>query len=608
MTDPATAPNTPVLDALQAGAEVLASNAPASAHEQFGILQQSMLLLAAGALVGPICRRLNLSPVIGYLLTGLALGPAGLVLLSGYFPPLQWLALNTNNTVHMLAEMGVVFLLFMIGLELSPKKLWQLKRLVFGLGSLQIGLCGALIGAVAYAWGNTAEAAVILGGSLAFSSTAIVMQLLAEQHRLGTSVGRGSFAVLLMQDLAVVPMLILLGLFSAGSGGSLGSLVGMAFLKAMVVLVALYLIGRWVLRPLLRFTSSSAGTEPFLAAALLAVVGTAALTGAAGLSMALGAFLAGLLLADSEYSTALEVYLEPFKGLLLGLFFLSVGMGMDVRAVQQQFVMLLLAVGGLVLLKGAIIFALARIYQFRAPRALEIALLLAGAGEFAFVLIGAAITARVVPAPTGQFMLLVTGLSMLLTPVLASLARRVAPKLETAIAVPDEAQQLPNELYGHIIIAGFGRVGRLLADVLRAHDVPYIGIEQDGKLVSEARQDGYPVFIGNVCHPDFLAKAGAGNAQAIVLSMRTEAQVAQALHVLKQHHKTLAVYARAPDFVAATRMLALGATDVTPETVEAGLQLAAHVLRGLGSDDDVIAQRLAMQRLRMREALELPLG
>lgn len=437
--------------------------------DQIPYFREIVIFLAAAGIIVPVFHRLKLSPVLGFLTIGILIGPYGLALFADRVSWLAYITIGDIEGVRLLAEFGVIFLLFMIGLDLSLKRLWQMKRMVFGFGLAQVLVSAVVIGAIALAFGNAPPAAIILGACLALSSTAIVMQLLIEAHRTATPVGRASFAVLLMQDLAVVPILFLVGVLAAtAKGADEGSLLlqlGQTLATAAITIAVIVVAGRRLLSPLYRSVGAAKSPELFMALTLLVVIAMAAATGAAGLSMALGAFLAGLLLAESEYRHAVEVSIEPFKGLLLGLFFMSVGMGIDIRIALDDGIWIIASVIGLFALKSIIAGTLALLFGVARPAALEAGLLLGQGGEFAFVVVGLASGLGLLPPDVSQFMLLVVSLSMLATPFIAQYGRRLALKLEhgEAVKAGDPAGQPPETHEGHVLICGFGRVGQTVA-------------------------------------------------------------------------------------------------------------------------------------------------
>lgn len=452
-------------------------------------LREIILFFAAAGIVVPFLHRLRISPVLGYLIVGGIIGPYGLGLFTDDVPWLSNMVISDLQGVQTLAELGVIFLMFMIGLDLSLDRLWAMRRWVFGLGSLQVLVTAVVIGAIARGFGNSPGASMVLGACLALSSTAIVMQLLIERRQLTTPLGRSSFSILLMQDLAVVPILFLVGVLGAKMDDGLELALVFALGKAALVIVGIYMIGRMVVHPLFHMVARARNVEMFMAATLLMVIGSASITGLAGLSMALGAFLAGLLLAETEFRHEIEVNIEPFKGLLLGLFFMSVGMGIDYRIVGHEALWISATVLGLFLLKSIITASLCLIFGLPRHTSLEAGLLLGQGGEFAFVVVGLAMTLKLIPADLGQFMLIVTGLTMVVTPLVAHTAGRLAARLEsraTTVFQEGNLEQL-GEIEGHVIIAGYGRVGHILGRTLDADGIPFLALDTNSNGVAHAR-------------------------------------------------------------------------------------------------------------------------
>jgi CPA2 family monovalent cation:H+ antiporter-2 len=499
--------------------------------------------------------------------------------------------------VRALAELGVVFLLFMIGLELSIDRLWAMRRSVFGLGGAQVVLTGAVIAAIASLFENSPPVALVLGAGFALSSTAIVMQLLAANRRLGTAAGQTCFAVLLFQDLAVLPILFMVEAFGAHDDDSIALAFATAFGQAALAIAVILILGRVVIRPIFRFVGSSASREMFLAAVLLVIIGTAIATERAGLSMALGAFLAGLLFAETEYRHEIAVDIEPFKGLLLGLFFVSVGMGIDFAQVAARPFWLAASVVGLFLVKGSIFYGLARLAGRPASVALESSLLLGQGGEFAFVVVGFSLVAGLMPNDTAQFMLIVTGLTMVATPLAAQAARRLA---RTAEALEAHGRQsgadLPTSLAGHIIIAGYGRVGQMVGSVLDAQELPYLALETDTDLVARFRRKGASIFFGDARRADILRRMGIERAGGFVATMDVPSAAERVIEEVHRNWPHVPIYARARDAVHATRLIARGATHVIPETIEASLQLSEMVLIGAGVPGDAARHLIEVRR------------
>jgi CPA2 family monovalent cation:H+ antiporter-2 len=504
--------------------------------------------------------------------------------------------------VRLLAELGVVFLLFMIGLELSVERLWAMRLRVFGLGGAQVVVTGAVISVIASFFDNSLAAAIVLGCAFALSSTAIVMQLLSENRRLGTATGRTSFAILLCQDLAVLPILFLVGAFAAQDETPVVLSFIWAIGQALLAIVAILAIGRLIIRPAFRFVGSTASREMFLAFVLLIIVGTALATEQVGLSMALGAFLAGLLFAETEYRHEIEVDIEPFKGLLLGLFFVSVGMSIDISQVAAKPLWLIGSVFGLYLIKSPIIYVLARWFGEARPVALEAGLLLGQGGEFAFVVIGMAYGLGLMPNGTAQFMLIVASLTMIATPGVAYIARKIARSVETREAEDGQRDSdIPVSLTGHVVIVGYGRVGQMLGTVLEGQEVPHIGLDVDAELVACFRDRGASIFFGDASRPDILRRVGVDSAAALVVTMDSPHDAEQVVATARRNWPELVIYARARDRVHSARLIACGASHAIPETIEASLQLGEMVLMGVGVPDQA-ARRIIEARRQAEQA------
>lgn len=565
------------------------------AHGHIPHLREVLLFLVAAGLLVPLLKR-KVSPVLAYLLLGGLIGPYGLGLLAGDYPLLGWFVITEIEGVRALAELGVVFLLFTIGLELSFSRLWTMRRLVFGLGSAQILVTGTAITLIALAWGNLMGAAILLGASFALSSTAIVSQLLIESRRLGSPTGRSTFSILLMQDLAVVPILFAVGVIGTTAAGNLAAGLVLALGEAALTIVLIYAAGRLLIRPLLRFVAQSDSREAFMAMILLLAVGTAAITGVAGLSMALGAFLAGLLIAETEYRHQVEVDIEPFKGLMLGLFFMSVGMGVDIRTVMEEPFWIAASVAGLLILKAVLNTGLCLLWRLPRYQALETGLLLSQAGEFAFVVVGLAMALGLVPVEIGQFMLIVAGLTMLLTPAIAGTARRLAAYLQKEGEAANETVDIGTDLRGHVILAGFGRVGRTIASVLDAEQIPFLAIDADPTLARKAEAEGAAVRFGDASRLEVLKAARLDDAAALVITTGNEESTARLTSQIRNWSPHLPIYARARDMEHAERLITAGATAAIPETIEGSFQLAARVLSGCGTSDEVVQRRIELER------------
>lgn len=562
-----------------------------------------VLFLGTAGVVVPIFRQWKLSPVLGFLGAGVALGPSGLGALQHVVPWLSYLTIKNPAQMAQLADFGVVFLLFMIGLELSWERLLSMRRLIFGLGGLQVTLCIIVISSVAILLGLPVLSAVVLGMALALSSTAIVMPLLIEQGRQYTAAGRATFSVLLLQDLAVAPFLVTLAFLGSREATSLSPKLLLALAPAVLGLVGLVIVGRVVLRPMMRLVARAGSKELFVAASLLVVVGAGLIAAVAGLSAALGAFIAGLLLAETEYRKEIETTVEPFKGLLLGLFFVSVGVGLDFSLLLAQPLLVVGLAVGLMVLNGGTIFALARLFNFKAVEAMEIALLLAAGGEFSFVILHSAVQDGLMPRPLAQTVLVSSTLSMFCIPLLAAAARAVQHRdvvAEEPLAVVDVKGA------SKIVVVGYGRVGKLVSEMLTVHSIPWLAIERSPRLVEEGRALGHDVLFGDASRPEFLQRIELHAALALVVTMDspegTEAVVATA----RQMRNDLTIVARARDSAHAKRLYALGATDAVPETIEASLQLSEALLIGVGIPAGTVIASIHQRRDDFRSELNDP--
>ncbi len=574
------------------------------AHAAFPFLKEIILFLALSGVLIPLLARLRINPVLGFLAVGTVLGPVGLAGLSEAHPWVDYFTFSRHEGVDVLAELGVIFLMFMIGLEMSVNRLWSMRRWVFGLGGLQVSLTAGVIGLVAWQFGNRIEASVILGVVLAFSSTAIVMQLLSQRRELGSPMGQSAFSILLFQDLAVIPLLVLLSILGEQSGAeSFGALLSMAALKGVLTVVVIYLVGRRVVRPLFHHIAASHQPDTFMALTLLVALGVGAITWWAGLSMALGAMLAGLIIAETEFRHQVEITIEPFRGLLMGLFFLSVGMGIDLRAVLNEPLLIPLSVLGLLLLKGTLLLGLLRRFGLSWGRSLEGAMLLGQGGEFAFIVIGLAVSINVLPREVGQFMLIVVGLSMLAAPLVARAGNVLGNWVDRRDGQAPQGEGSFSELQGHVLIAGYGRVGHLVGRMLQAQNVSFVAIESDASLIARHRDEEVTLVFGDASRPELLGKLNLSEARAVVLTMDDTAAAIHAVHGIRGLMPDIRIIARARDEKHALLLLDAGASVVVPETLEASLKLADSVLETLGVSPGESAHLLEQQRERCMAAL-----
>lgn len=569
-----------------------------------GSYKEAIIFLVTAGVVVPLFHRLRISPVLGFIGAGALLGPFGLGRLADTVPWLSIFTIGNRSEIAHLAEFGVIFLMFMIGVELSWERLRILRRLVFGLGSAQVLASSLVIGIILFALDVPLAASVIVGLALALSSTAVVLPVLAEQKRLNTPAGRASFAVLLFQDLAVAPMLFAIAVLGRSDGADVGGALAIALGQAAIALVLIVVAGRLALRPLFQLVARTRSPELFMAACLLVIVATALTAAVSGLSMTLGAFVAGLLLAETEYRRAIEATIDPFKGLLLGVFFVSVGMNLDPAQLMAAPKTILGLSIGLILIKGAVILVAARFLRIPRGVALEAALLLGPGGEFAFVLIGGAIAGGLVPDGLGQAALIVTTVTMIAIPGLASLARRLGKRMSRSHLGRARAEPVPDKQQNRVIIAGYGRVGRQVGEMLTRHKIPYLALDADAARVSEHRRLGNPVYFGDSSNPELLRRCDIANARALVVTLDNPRAVEAVVEAARAERRDITIVARARDARHATALYEMGVDDAVPETIEASLQLSEAVLVDVGVPMGLVIASIHERRDEYRSMLK----
>jgi monovalent cation:proton antiporter-2 (CPA2) family protein len=527
-------------------------------------LSQMLVYLAAAVIVVPVFKRLGLGSVLGFLVAGIIIGPWGLKLIS-----------DVDAILHF-AEIGVALLLFLVGLELDPRRLWSMRKPVFGLGGAQIAATILVVTGIAYWLGQSITVGVVAGMGFAMSSTAIVLATLAEKNLLPTPPGQSSFAVLLAQDLAVIPVLMVVALLAPGAKGA-----GFDFLaagKAIGVVAAVIFVGHTLLRPVLRYIANTRLGEIFIAFSLLLVLGTAALMHWVGLSMALGTFLAGVLLADSEYRHELELDIEPFKGLLLGLFFIAVGMSVDIGLFVRAPVVVVGLALGVVALKVILLFPLARLFGLGGREAILFALLLSQAGEFAFVVFGAAGAQNILPRETVNLLTAVVTASMLATPlILFAYERFILPRFASG---PERAADVIEE-HHPVIVAGFGRFGQIVARLLQGRGIAATIIDHDPNQIELVRRFGWKAYYGNVTRLDLLEKAGAATAKLLIVAVDNPDTARATVKLARSHFPKLAVLTRAHDRTDAYEYAELGVPAIR-ETFGSAVEAGERALRMLG--------------------------
>ena len=546
------------------------------------LFRPALVVLGAAAVVIPVFHRLKLSPVLGFILVGLVVGPAGLGSLAVTVPWLGWFTLTDTEAIAPIADLGVVMLMFMIGLEMTLPRLRAMRHFVFVLGPLQMGLCSAVVGGGLLLLGQGWASAVVLALALAMSSTAVVLQVLSDRREMNGPLGRAALGVLLFQDIAAVPILVAIGVL--GRGGEEQGMAALAWmaLRAVATVLALLLAGRLVLRPLFRSVARTASPDLFVAACLLVVLGTSLIAAAAGLTPALGALVAGLLLAETEYRRQIEAVIDPFKGLLIGVFLISVGMTLEFgRILAHPWQVLALSVV-LVVAKAVVIGGLVLGFRLGWRAALPAGLLLAPGGEFGFVVIGLGIAGGLIDPSAGALALIVVAVGLAVIPALGSLGDRLARRMARVpheLLLPEEgADATPR-----VIIGGYGRVGRTVSELLDAHRIPWIAVDADPDEVAALRRQGRrQVFWGDLANPELLAHLHLDTARALVVTMTDPAAVDALVSLARNARADLHIIVRARDDRHAAHVYGLGATSAVPETIEASLQLSEAVLVDLG--------------------------
>ena len=560
-------------------------------------LSDALTILGAAGIVIPTFARFRINPVIGFILVGIIAGPFGLGALADRYPWLQAVSITDSEGIEPFAELGIVLLLFSIGLELSFRRLVAMRKMVFGIGAAEMLLTAAMIGGALILFDWPTQAAMWLALALAMSSTALVLPISGTQ----SPVGRAALAMLLFEDLALVPMLFLIGAASGAAASSLGR----AAIEGTLVIVAMLLVGRFVLPSLFAQAARSKKPELFLAISLLVVILAATVTASVGLSPILGALIAGLLIAETEYRSEVEVVTAPFKGLALGVFLITVGMRIDVGALLNDWPMLLGALAAVILVKAVVTGALLRMAGASRGVAAETGLLMASPSETTLIVLGAAGVAGILRADTVAFWSAATAIGLTITPMLASLGRWAARRVDRSEAETEEV----GTVEGRTVIFGFGRVGRMIADMLEEHGRGYLAVDSDIDGFTEARKSGYSVLYGDASRRELIEKLDLDKASAVVLTMDDPVLTARIARRLRAEHPALPIIARARDTEHAATLYRAGVTDAVPEALEASLQLSEAVLVDIGvAMGPVIAsihEKRSVLRAQIMEAGEL---
>ncbi len=527
-----------------------------------------IILLSAAVFIVIAFWKMNISPVLGYFVAGAVIGSHGFNLI------------HSAEAMDNLAEFGVVFLLFIIGLELTFERLIAMRIHVFGFGSLQVIVTMVAIWCIALAFGVNTNIATVIGGGLALSSTAIVLQVLQEKGSQASQVGRLSIAVLLMQDFAVVPLIVLVPLLTGNSEHSLISSLAGSLVQAAIALVLIFITGRLLLRPLFSVIAKMESNEIFISTTLLIVLGAAFITEQFHLSLALGAFVAGLLVAETEYRHSVEHAVLPFKDLFLGLFFMTVGMSINTELLLNKLPLITLLSIILIVLKTSIIYILCRFFGFKSAPAIQAGLLLSQGGEFAFILFRLADELNVLPSEIAQVLMMVTTVTMAFTPLLSGLGDWIANSFSTEKTIlDDEAVETDTQdLYNHVIVAGFGRVGYMVTKMLTAEHLSYVVVDIQSKIVKEGKSDSFPIYLGDVTRCEILKSVGIERAQALVISIKNEVTIKKVVSLVAANFPHVNIVIRLPDLSNVEVYRDLGASKIIPETSEIGLQLGGAAL------------------------------
>jgi len=570
------------------------------AHGEFSstFLSDALVILGVAGIVIPVFARFRITPVIGFILVGVAVGPYGLGRLVFQYPWLTYFTITDPEGLEPFAEFGIILLLFTIGLELSFNRLWEMRKLVFGLGALELGIISMLLAAFLAMMGQYWTGALGLGLALALSSTALVLQI-SGTH---TPVGRAALGMLLFEDIAIVPIIFLLGALAPhASSEGLDGLITTLWQGGLVV-IALLVLGRFALPRLFAQAARTKNPELFLAASLLVVIVASLATAAVGLSPIVGALLAGLLIAETEYHAEVEHITEPFKGLALGVFLITVGMGIDLSTIWANLAPIMLAVAGVLGLKAVVTGLLLRLLGARRGTATETGLLMASPSETTLIVLAAATQAMLIQPGTAQFWQIVTAIGLTITPLLAKIGRIIGRRVDPIPTLYEPATSAGD---AHVIVVGFGRVGRLVADMLSVHGKPYIGVDGDTDLIEQARRDAYNATFGDAGRAKVLERLGVDRAAAVILTMDEPVLAQRLVRKLRSAYPDLLIIARARDINHAAQLYRSGATHAVPETLESSLQLSEAVLVGLGVAMGPVIASIHEKRDEFRTRLQL---
>ncbi|MDA9918276.1 cation:proton antiporter [Erythrobacter sp.] len=560
------------------------------------IMQDALVILGAAGIVIPVFTRFRVTPIIGFILIGVLVGPFGLGTLVDQIPWLQYVTISDPERLAPFADFGIILLLFAIGLELSFNRLWQMRKLVFGLGSLELLIIGSSSAAFfGYVSGMGTTAALALGFALAFSSTAIVLPISGTK----SPVGRAALSMLLFEDIMIVPIIFILGALAPNAADEGWTGLTDTLLQGGIVIIALLVLGRFALPRLFSQAARTKSPELFLAASLLVVIGASLATAATGLSPIVGALIAGLLIAETEYHGEVESIMEPFKGLALGVFLITIGMSIDIAVIIGDWTNIALAVIGVLVFKAIITGSLLSMMGARRSTATETGVLMASPSETTLIVLAAATSALVIDAETAQFWQIVTAIGLTITPLLAKLGRVIARRVEAVPELPEE-----DDFEERTIIIGGGRVGRLIADMLKVHNQAYVILDSDPDMIDGAKRGGYRATFGDAVRGDALTRLGIENAPALVLTMDEPVLAQRLVSRLRAQYPNLLIVARARDTDHAAQLYRAGASHAVPENLESSLQLSEAVLVDIGVAMGPVIASIHEKRDEYRERLE----
>ncbi|MEX0342949.1 MAG: cation:proton antiporter [Erythrobacter sp.] len=567
----------------------------ASAEFASPAVSDALVILGAAGLVIPVFTRFRVTPIIGFILIGIAVGPYGLGRLVFEHPWLNHITISDPEALEPFAEFGIILLLFAIGLELSFNRLWQMRKLVFGLGAMELIVIGSCLAIALSMMGQFWTGALALGFALAFSSTAIVLPI-AGTH---SPVGRAALAMLLFEDIMIVPIVFILGAMAPNAAGEGWEGMLTTLWQGGLVIAAMMILGRFALPRLFGQAARTKSPELFLAASLLVVIGASLATAAVGLSPIVGALIAGLLIAETEYHGEVETIMEPFKGLALGIFLITVGMSIDLQTIWENLGLIATAVLLILPFKALVTGVLLRLMGARRSTAAETGILMASPSETSLIIIAAASSALLIQPGTAQFWQIVTAIGLTVTPLLARLGRAIARRVEPAPELPDDSA---DEV--RVIIVGAGRVGLLVAQMLDAHDKPYIALDSDPDLIERAKRKGFRATFGDAARGDSMNRLGIESALAVVLTMDEPVLVQRLVSKLRKEHPDLLIVCRARDVRHAAELYRVGASHAVPETLESSLQLSEAVLVDIGVAMGPVIASIHEKRDEFREQIE----